>query len=123
MQDKEFNLGDIVRYGSGSTAIAQLTQTHAGGWHADQCMGGSTYITDNLHLRLADEDDLRMWKKQAWHRGDGIPPDFRPRIRKVDGFYRVVVKAHIPNRWMKMHLAYADSAHAFVRRANQEDAK
>lgn len=116
----EFKAGDIVRYSSGSTALVKLNSTHCGGWHGLHCMGGGTYVTPPL--QLADEEDLRMWNKQAWHRGEGIPPDFRPLIRKVGGFYRVVVKAHIPNRWMKMHLAYADSAHAFVRRINQENA-
>ncbi|QYW06428.1 hypothetical protein uan_016 [Pseudomonas phage UAntarctica] len=112
----EYKAGDIVRYNSGSTALAKLHSPHAGGWSADQCMGGSTYVSKIY--RLADEEDLRMWNKQAWHRGEGIPPDFRPRIRKVGGSYQVTVKAHIPNRWMKMHLAYADQAYAFARRLN-----
>ncbi|WP_338508675.1 MazG-like family protein [Pseudomonas poae] len=55
-------IGDIVRYGSGSTALAQLTAPHAGGWHGSQCMGGSTYVSGTLYE--PDSEDLATWQDQ-----------------------------------------------------------
>jgi NTP pyrophosphatase (non-canonical NTP hydrolase) len=55
-------VGDIVRYGGGSTALAKLTGRHAGGWHGDQCMGGSTFISEPFYE--ADCEDLATWADQ-----------------------------------------------------------
>lgn len=64
----QFKAGDVVRYGSGSTALAKLSTPHAGGWHADQCMGGSVYVS-TCNLREPDADDMAMWNaKQAENR-------------------------------------------------------
>lgn len=52
-------VGDIVRYGGGSTALARLAAPHAGGWHADQCMGGSTFISEPFYE--PDAEDLAVW--------------------------------------------------------------
>jgi len=60
---KQFKAGDVVRYNTGSTALAKLQMVHAGGWHADQCMGGSVYISQN-QLREPDEADMVMWHKK-----------------------------------------------------------
>lgn len=51
--------GMVVRYGGGSTALAQLTDPHAGGWHARQCMGGITFITGPFYE--LDEEDKKTW--------------------------------------------------------------
>lgn len=37
--------GELIRYGDGSTALALHGETHAGGWHGQQCMGGYTFYT------------------------------------------------------------------------------
>ena len=86
-----FNTGDIIRYGSGSTALARLTYPHAGGWHADQCMGGSTFVSRRTYqpYRLADEEDMATWKRCAWYRGEAPPSQYKPRITKRDGVWRV----------------------------------
>lgn len=55
-------IGDIVRYGGGSTALAQLTGPHAGGWHGDQCMGGGTFISEPFYE--PDSEDLAVWNDQ-----------------------------------------------------------
>lgn len=98
---EKFMSGDIVRYGSGCTALAKLDLPHAGGWSAEQCMGGGVYISLHPHVRKADEDDLYMWKKQAWHRGEGIPPCWRPKIHKKDGKWTVSNKSPVPRRWLE----------------------
>lgn len=38
-------LGELVRYGDGSTALALHGEPHAGGWHGLQCMGGHTFYS------------------------------------------------------------------------------
>ncbi|MGH9931717.1 MAG: hypothetical protein ACREA9_21145 [Pyrinomonadaceae bacterium] len=55
-------VGDIVRYGGGSTALAKLTGRHAGGWHGDQCMGGGTFISEPFYE--PDSEDLAVWTEQ-----------------------------------------------------------
>lgn len=55
-------IGDIVRYHGGSTALAKLTGRHAGGWHGDQCMGGSCFISGPFYE--PDADDLVVWADQ-----------------------------------------------------------
>jgi NTP pyrophosphatase (non-canonical NTP hydrolase) len=55
-------IGDIVRYGSGSTALAKITGAHAGGWHGEQCMGGCTFISGTLYE--PDSEDLATWQDQ-----------------------------------------------------------
>lgn len=55
-------VGDIVRYGGGSTALARLTGRHAGGWHGDQCMGGGTFISEPFYE--PDAEDLAIWQDQ-----------------------------------------------------------
>lgn len=113
----QFNSGDIVRYGSGSTALAKLATPHAGGWMADQCMGGSTFVSSVL--RLADEEDLRMWKKCAWHRGEGIPETWRPKILKEGGRWVVRFSNSVPMRWQNQFLDYVNEAQKFVYRLNE----
>jgi hypothetical protein len=59
-----FRAGDIVRYGSGSTALMRLRAPHAGGWHGDQCMGGYTFAGVEA-LSPASKEDLETWEKSA----------------------------------------------------------
>jgi hypothetical protein len=118
----QFKPGDIIRYNHGCTALAQLSTPHAGGWHADQCMGGKIYISDNGQLRHADEEDLRMWNKQAWHRGCGIPPMWRPKILKQGGFYIVTFSNHVPQRWRPDFNGLLEKALNYVERRNAEEA-
>lgn len=37
--------GDLVRYADGSTALALHGEPHAGGWHGQQCMGGTAFYS------------------------------------------------------------------------------
>jgi len=115
-----YKKGDIVRYSGGSTALVKLSGPHAGGWHGDHCMGGSYYVSQDRIQGLADEEDLRMWKKCAWHRGEGIPPDYRPKIFKKDGRYQVKVSDYVPKRWLGLFFEYLKAAKAFVARLNQQ---
>lgn len=118
---RDFRAGDLVRYGSGSTALAILHSPHAGGWHADQCMGGSTYIGSGRTLSEPDEEDLRTWQRCAWYRGQGIPPSYRPRIRKKNGRYQVLVLPQVPQRWVPLFNQYVNTAMDFVQRRNEEE--
>lgn len=64
-----FVAGDIVRYGDGITALARLHAPHAGGWHGDQCMGGSTFIGGRMYHATAE--DFEIWNAQAqWRKGE-----------------------------------------------------
>lgn len=119
MNQRAFQAGDLVRYGSGSTALAKLHSPHAGGWHADQCMGGSTYISSGK-LSTPDLEDLRMWQRCAWHRGEGTPPSYRPRISKKNGRYEVTVPQRVPQRWVPLFNQYVNSAMEYVKRRNEE---
>ena len=117
---KTYKEGDIVRYSGGCTALVKLSGPHAGGWHGAHCMGGSYYVTEEGIQGLADEEDMRMWKKCAWYRGQGIPPDYRPRIFKKDGLYQYSIPETIPKRWMEFLGQYMVKAKAFVDRMNQQ---
>lgn len=116
----QFKAGDIVRYNHGSTALAKLVSRHVGGWHADQCMGGRTYVSDGFSMRPADEEDLYVWRKCGWHRGEGIPPTWRPLIKKVGGWWRVTRHVGCPQRWMREHLEMMAQAHSFAADLNEE---
>lgn len=63
MRERPINLkkGDLVRYGSGSTALAEILEPHAGGFHARQCMGGTVYI--NAPIYLMNEEDRAVWDR------------------------------------------------------------
>lgn len=115
----QFKSGDIVRYNHGSTALAKLTHPHAGGWHAEQCMGGTTYISMNFRVSQADEEDLHMWNKCAWHRGCGIPPTWRPLIKKREGQWIVTRHVGCPERWASQHVQMMAKAHSFAARLNE----
>ena len=54
--------GDLVRYASGSTALALHGEPHAGGWHGVQCMGGHTFYTKT---QKPSAEDRVMWVKCA----------------------------------------------------------
>lgn len=51
-------LGDLVRYGDGSTALALHGAPHAGGWHGVQCMGGHTFYTS---VYRPTNEDREKW--------------------------------------------------------------
>lgn len=55
-------LGDLVRYGDGSTALALHGEPHAGGWHGTQCMGGYTFYT---RVYPPTEQDRKQWVESA----------------------------------------------------------
>lgn len=95
-----FNPGDIIRYGSGSTALARLTRRHAGGWHADQCMGGRTFVSRRTFepYRLADEEDMVRWKRCAWHRGEEPCPAAKPHLAKEGGVWVVKKKRYFHDK-------------------------
>jgi hypothetical protein len=57
-------LGQIVRYDHGVTALVKLASHHAGGFHGQQCMGGSTFVTRE-QLREATDLDLEIWRECA----------------------------------------------------------
>lgn len=47
-------IGELVRYGHGSTALAIVRSKHGPGYHGDQCMGGSAYF--NATVEASDHD-------------------------------------------------------------------
>ena len=55
-------VGELVRYGDGSTALALHGEPHAGGWHGKQCMGGHTFYT---RVYPPTEQDRRQWVENA----------------------------------------------------------
>lgn len=59
--------GDLVRYGTGSSALAILLGPHAGGWHGYQCCGGYTFFTKAYRPSRADMD---TWLDCAMYRDD-----------------------------------------------------
>ncbi|HFF6201996.1 TPA: hypothetical protein ACGCGR_000636 [Stenotrophomonas maltophilia] len=48
--------GDLVRYGTGASALAIRLGPHAGGWHGYQCCGGYTFFTRAYRPTRADMD-------------------------------------------------------------------
>lgn len=48
--------GDLVRYGTGWSALAIRLGPHAGGWHGYQCCGGYTFFTKAYRPSRADMD-------------------------------------------------------------------
>lgn len=48
--------GDLVRYDTGSSALAIRLGPHAGGWHGYQCCGGYTFFTKAYRPSRADMD-------------------------------------------------------------------
>ncbi|WP_242890300.1 hypothetical protein [Stenotrophomonas maltophilia] len=48
--------GDLVRYGTGASALAIRLGPHAGGWHGYQCCGGYTFFTRAYRPSRADMD-------------------------------------------------------------------
>lgn len=73
-----FKVGDIVRYSAGCTALARLHSPHAGGWHANHCLGGMLFVSESYPnpIKLAFPEDVeefnKQWAKtQAINRGHG----------------------------------------------------
>lgn len=54
--------GDLVRYDSGSSALALHGEPHAGGWHGIQCMGGHTFY---LRTERPTDVDRETWARCA----------------------------------------------------------
>lgn len=64
----QLQTGMLVRYGKGETALAVLTQPHAGGWHGKQCMGGVTFMTEFYTPSLTDR---QTWVRcEKWRRDE-----------------------------------------------------
>lgn len=59
--------GDLVRYGTGSSALAIRLGPHAGGWHGYQCCGGYTFFTKAYRPSRADMD---TWLDCAMYRDE-----------------------------------------------------
>lgn len=59
---REFKIGEVVRYGGGSTALALLQSPHAGGFHARQCMRGTVYVSA-CNLSEPSEEDMETWNR------------------------------------------------------------
>jgi hypothetical protein len=59
-----FKVGDIVRYNDGPTALATLVSPHAGGWHAEHCLGGLLFVSEDYPnpMQTATEDDIEVAK-------------------------------------------------------------
>lgn len=59
--------GDLVRYGTGASALAIRLGPHAGGWHGYQCCGGYTFFTKTYRPSRADMD---TWLDYAKYRDE-----------------------------------------------------
>ena len=59
-----FKKGDIVRYSGGCTALARLDSPHAGGWHADHCLGGQIFVSSSHPnpMRRASPEDCQAFQ-------------------------------------------------------------
>lgn len=82
----EFKAGDIVRYSDGCTALVKLQTPHAGGWHAQHCMGGTTFVSDRscfIGLRPATPFELRTWVRCRKWRGE--TPARKPHLLRTEG--------------------------------------
>ena len=70
----EFKAGDLVRYGSGSTALMVLISPHAGGWHGYQCMGGLVFAPGRK-IKQPSPGDYKTWKDcEKWRNPAIIDP-------------------------------------------------
>jgi hypothetical protein len=58
-------VGDLVRYGNGSTDIMLLSNKHGNGWHGRACLGGYLHKENFEEARRAD---LAIWMKNADYR-------------------------------------------------------
>lgn len=61
-QTPEFPIGTIVRYSDGPTALARINSKHAGGYHADHCLGGGRFIHGHK-LRRATPEDIAIARR------------------------------------------------------------
>lgn len=106
-----FKRGDLVRYGGGSTALARLIEPHAGGWHALQCLGGVTFVSEGYsgEMQRATVEDLETWREMAGHRpGEArefadvaprdVPEGFIPMPRNAD---EAAAMAVLGERWLR----------------------
>lgn len=65
--------GDLVRYSGGPTALVRCLDPHAGGWHGNHCMGGSTFFSDApsygfYPLKPSLEDYKTWFDSEKWRR-------------------------------------------------------
>lgn len=64
---EEFKKGDIVKYSDGPTAIVKLESPHAGGWHANHCLGGVIFVSDfnratPAEIEVAMQSRFCVWR-------------------------------------------------------------
>ncbi len=59
--------GDLVRYGTGASALAIRLGPHAGGWHGYQCCGGYTFFTK---AHKPSRADMETWLDCAKYRDE-----------------------------------------------------
>jgi NTP pyrophosphatase (non-canonical NTP hydrolase) len=83
LSKNEQRAGMVVRHGSGETAICRLSSPHAGGWHADHCMGGLLFVSGRLYS--ASERDMKMWNDMAKWRNEAPPIDYFPKQKQNIG--------------------------------------
>ncbi|QJB22060.1 hypothetical protein XccvBFoX7_gp02c [Xanthomonas phage FoX7] len=80
----EFKAGDLVRYGSGSTALMQLVSKHEDGWHGIQCMGGPHYALE-CKLSKASAEDHFKWNGCGVYRTKAYPSGRQEPVIDFDG--------------------------------------
>jgi hypothetical protein len=74
-----FQIGDVIRYAAGSTALIKITTVlpgHGGSrayYCGDQCMGGAA-CAYHEKVQLASSADLETWNSRAHWRGEAPFP-------------------------------------------------
>lgn len=64
----EFEIGQLVRYGYGSTAIMRIESVSGARYYGTQCMGG-TVGRNRSELSPASSEDLKVWEACVGWRG------------------------------------------------------
>lgn len=65
-------IGDIIRYGEGCSALARINSRHSGGFHAEHVLGGFRFCYDHgwgsTGIFKASEEDIEYCKhkKPEW---------------------------------------------------------
>lgn len=112
--NRALEVGDIIRYSDGVSALVKLEQSHAGGWHCSHVLGGPHFVSDGIFnkLKLANAEDIRfcMKKRPDWFKE--IKTNLTFEMLKVANLKRSTEKVFPSHDWSLAQWACAMAGEA-----------
>jgi hypothetical protein len=80
-------LGTLVRYSSGSSALCRIDSLHAGGYHAEQVYGGFVFVRHEDCFVIGDEAEVWYQIQQEYPKSPMSIKEMTNKRLKEQGYF------------------------------------